>query len=137
MEQMYKQLLERAWTKLPEHLRSHDRFEMPQADVLNEGNITIIRNFTEIGNQLRRDPVYILKFLSKELAAPGTLDGNRASIQRRLKKQVIQEKIDAYAKEYVVCHQCGRPDTDITSFEDQKIIKCGACGAWWPLRRIK
>jgi len=125
------------WDSLPQKLKSHERFEMPQADTFVEGTQSIIKNFGEIAGTLRREPKYILMFLLKELAAPGTLDGNRAVIQRVLKKQVINEKLIAYANEYVFCHECGRPDTDITSLEGQKIIKCGACGASWPLRRIK
>jgi translation initiation factor 2 subunit 2 len=86
---------------------------------------------------LNRDGKYIFIYLLKELAAPGTLEPNRAVIQRVLRKQVINDKLKAYADEYVFCHECGRPDTTITSLEGQKIIKCEACGGWWPLRRIK
>jgi translation initiation factor 2 subunit 2 len=137
MEYDYKKLLDRLWGNLPEKLKSTERFEMPKADVWVEGNQTIIRNFSEIADKLDREGKYILQYLSKELAAPGNIEGNRAVIQRKLRKQAIDDKILAYAKEYVICHQCGRPDTKITALEDQKIIKCMACGGWWPLRRIK
>jgi len=133
----YDQLLDRVWDGLPEKVKAHERFELPQADTLVEGNTTIIRNFSEIAGQLHREPKYILMFLSKELAAPGQLSGNRAVIQRVLKRHLINEKIAAYAKEYVVCHECARPDTKITALSGQKIIKCEACGGWWPLKRIK
>lgn len=137
MEYKYDNLLDMAWGKLPEKLKKYDRFELPEADCFVEGNTTIIRNFNEIADRLERESKYILKFLSKELAAPVTVVGNRVIIQRRLRKPQIDEKIKAYAKEYVICHECGRPDTKITSLESQKIIKCDACGGWWPLRRIK
>jgi len=137
MDYDYAQLLDRAWTKLPEKLKSHNRFELPEAQTHIEGNQTIIRNFAEIASTLGRDAPYILKFLLKELAAPGILEGNRAIIQRVLKKQQIDKRIQDYAQEYVLCHECGRPDTKITSLEGHKIIKCEACGGWWPLRRIK
>ena len=137
MDYDYNKLLERLWGELPEKVKGGDRFEMPKADVWVEGNQTIIRNFTEIANTLDREGKYILQFLSKELAAPGTTEGNRAIIQRRLKKHLIDDKLSAYAKEYVFCHECNRPDTTITILEGQKIIKCTACGGWWPLRRIK
>lgn len=137
MEYDHKKLLDRLWKNIPEQVKHSERFEMPNADVWVEGNTTIIRNFNEIASTLDRKPKYILQFLSKELAAPATLEQNRAIIQRKLRKPAIDEKIAAYAKEYVLCHQCGRPDTKITSLEDQKIVKCSACGGWWPLRRIK
>lgn len=137
MDYGYDTLLDRVWKGLPEKLKNHERFEMPDADAFVEGNQTIVRNFTEIANKLNRDSRYILKFLLKEFAAPGILDGNRVVIQRVLRKHVVNEKLRAYANEYVFCHECGRPDTKITSLEGQKIIKCEACGGWWPLRRIK
>ncbi|MFH1054591.1 MAG: translation initiation factor IF-2 subunit beta [Candidatus Altiarchaeota archaeon] len=133
----YDRLLERVWAGLPEKLKKHDRFEVPEADAFIEGNVTIIRNFNDIALKFNRGGDHILKFLSKELAAPGTIDGSRAIVQRKLKKQVVDEKIKAYASEFVICHECGRPDTKLSELEGQKVYKCEACGAWWPMRRIK
>jgi translation initiation factor 2 subunit 2 len=133
----YDKLLERVWTGLPEKLKKHDRFEIPEADAFIEGNVTIVRNFNDIAQTFNRPAEHILKFLSKELAAPSAVDGMRGIIQRKLRKQVIDEKIKEYAKEFVICHECGRPDTKVGELENQKIVKCEACGAWWPMRRIK
>ena len=87
--------------------------------------------------KFNRQEEHILKFLSKELAAPSAVDGMRGIIQRKLRKQIIDDKIKEYAKEFVICHECGRPDTKVGELENQKIVKCEACGAWWPMRRIK
>jgi len=133
----YDMLLERIWGKLPEKLKTHERFEIPEADAFVEGSVTIIRNFNDIAVKFMRKPDHILKFLSKELAAPGNIEGSRAIIQRKLRKQVVDGKIREYAKEYVICHECGRPDTKIGELEGQRIIQCEACGAWWPMHRIK
>jgi translation initiation factor 2 subunit 2 len=133
----YDKLLERVWGGLPEKLKKHDRFEIPVADAFIEGNGTIIRNFNDIAQAFNRPADHVMKFLSKELAAPTTVDGSRVIIQRKLKKQIIDEKIKAYAGEFVICHECGRPDTKVSELENQKIMKCEACGAWWPMRRIK
>lgn len=137
MEYNYEKLLDMAWESLPEKLKSHSRFEIPQSSVLVEGNQTIIKNFNEIANVLSRDPRHLLTFLLKELAARGTFDENRVIIQRTLKKNIIDKKIEDYANEYVLCHECKRPDTKFTELEGEKIIKCTACGGWWPLRKIK
>ncbi|MFC2154424.1 translation initiation factor IF-2 subunit beta [Candidatus Altiarchaeota archaeon] len=137
MDYDYDKLLDRAWSKLPDKLKEHSRFEMPEADLLVEGNQTIIKNFSEMAHTFNRKPTHLLKFLLKELAAPGNLDGSRAVIQRVLRKNIISQRIGDYAKEYVICHECNRPDTKITELEGEKIIKCEACGGWWPLRRIK
>jgi translation initiation factor 2 subunit 2 len=133
----YDKLLERVWGGLPEKLKKHDRFEIPEADAFIEGSVTIIRNLNDIAQVFNRTPDHLMKYLSKELAAPTSTDGSRSIIQRKLKKQIIDDKIREYAKEFVVCHECGRPDTKIGEMENQKIVKCEACGAWWPMRRIK
>lgn len=137
MDYTYEALLERAWKSLPEKLKSPTRFEIPKVDTLIEGNQTIIKNFNEITNTLGREGKYIIKYLSKDLAAPVVTEGNRVIIQRRISNKIVNEKVGGYAKEYVICHECGRPDTKITSLEGHKIIKCEACGGWWPLKRIK
>jgi len=137
MDSDYGRLLDRAWSMLPEHLGTPVRFEMPVAETFVEGNTTIIKNFGELADKLRREPDHMLKFLFKELAAPGIRDGGRVVMQRVLKQSVINKKIEDYAKEFVLCHECGKPDTNISELEGVKIIKCEACGGWWPMRRIK
>jgi len=133
----YTSLLDRAWANLPEELQNHSRFQMPELDTLIEGNQTIITNFNEIVDSLGRKPQHLLTFLSKELAAPATFDGKRAIVQRVLKRNMIAKKVEDYAKIFVLCHECGRPDTKITELSGERIIKCTACGGWWPLRKIK
>jgi len=132
----YEKLLERAISKIPEKLKSKERFEIPKVDILIEGNQTIVRNFNEIYSKLRRKPKHIISFLSNELAAPAILDGNRLIIQRVLRANMIDKKIELYVKEFVLCNECKRPDTKITELEGEKIIQCEACGAWRPLRKI-
>jgi len=43
MEYNYNQLLDRCWENLPEGLKAHDRFTIPQANTFIEGNQTIIK----------------------------------------------------------------------------------------------
>lgn len=137
MEYNYEKLLDRVWDNLPEKLKSMSRFEIPVANIIIEGNQTIIRNFNEIVDILNRDSKHILTYLSKELAAPATFDGNRVIIQRVLRGMMINKKIEDYTNEYVLCHECKRPDTKITELSGEKIVRCTACGGWWPMKKIK
>lgn len=137
MKYDYEELLDRAWKNLPEDLKKHERFVIPPVDTHVEGNQTIIKNFNEISDILGRDSKHLFTFLVKELAAPGSLEGSRVIIQRVLRRHVIDKKIESYVNEYVLCHECGKPDTKFTDLSGQKIIRCAACGAWRPLRRIK
>lgn len=132
----YEKLLKRVYKKIPEKLRSKKRFEVPKVRSFVEGKQTIVKNFPEIAKEVRRDVKHLMRYLSKELAAPSTLSGNRLIIQRVLKSQMIDERIRRYVEDYVLCHECRSPDTKITQLEGEKIIKCEACGGWRPLRKI-
>lgn len=133
----YEDLLDRAYLNMPGKLLKHSRFELPKAEIHLEGNQTIIKNFLDISETLGREPQHLLTFLLKELATPGILRSQHAVLQRSLRAGMINKRIEDYAKEYVLCHECLRPDTKVTELAGQKIIKCEACGAWRPLRRIK
>ncbi|RLI96175.1 MAG: translation initiation factor IF-2 subunit beta [Candidatus Altiarchaeales archaeon] len=137
MNYKYNELLDRVWENLPDELKTTSRFEMPDVKINIQGRQTYIMNFNEIANAFQRDPKHILLYLIKELAAPATYDGKKAVLQRQVKKNVIEDKIQKYADEYVFCHECHRPDTKITELGGEKIIKCTACGGWWPLKKIK
>ena len=44
----YLALLDRAKIACPETIENHERFELPEMDVLQEGKITVLRNFIDI-----------------------------------------------------------------------------------------
>lgn len=136
MEDDYQKLLDRAWKNLPEKVLKEERFEMPKADVVIAGNRTLIRNFNEIATTLNRKPEHIMKFFLKELATSGEIVGNKAEFQGKFGTWIINTKIELYAKNYVLCPECGKPDTTITKEERVSLLKCGACGARHPVKRI-
>jgi translation initiation factor 2 subunit 2 len=89
----------------------------------------MIKNFSQLCEILRREPKHLLKFMTKELATPANFDGTRALFQSRLPQSLMQKKLEQYVREYVICKECGRPDTKL--MKDDRIIslKCEACGA--------
>jgi translation initiation factor 2 subunit 2 len=123
----YEEMLKKARANMPES-QDTERFEMPVADI-NIGKSTTIRNFSEIAKTLRRDGKHLAKFLFRELAVPGNINGNELVLQGKINRDVIRQRLEEYTKEFVLCHECGKPDTNIT--EEAKIItiKCEACGA--------
>ncbi|MEB3772766.1 MAG: translation initiation factor IF-2 subunit beta, partial [Desulfurococcales archaeon] len=52
----YDALLNRLYSKVPAKKHGHERFEMPKVEVIHMGSQTIIRNFREISDKLRRNP---------------------------------------------------------------------------------
>ncbi|MCK4634329.1 MAG: translation initiation factor IF-2 subunit beta [Candidatus Aenigmarchaeota archaeon] len=132
----YKDLLKRAEEKISKELTTEGRFKISEAKVLVQGNNTIVTNFSEISSGLGRDSRHLLKFLSKQLAAPGSLDGNRVSFLGKFTKDKIDNKIKLYAKNYVFCSVCGKPDTKLIEEEGILKMKCEACGSKRFVKRI-
>jgi translation initiation factor 2 subunit 2 len=129
----YEKLLERAQSKIPKGIQQRERFEIPKAKGHIEGTKTIIINFQQIVSSFHREPQHLLKFLLRELAAPGNIDGQRLILGKKIGSSIINEKIEKYAKEFVICKDCGKPDTQLMKEERVLMIKCTACGAKHPI----
>jgi len=129
MEKDYKSLLDRAYSQLPEQVMAYDRWAVPRPDVRIVGRRTIIMNFKEIADELRRDPEHLLKFLSGEMATLPRFDGTRAIFQGRFRIDSIRNLIEVYTNRYVVCPVCKRPDTRIIREKRLWFLQCEACGA--------
>ena len=125
----YEKLLEDAYKKLKPIEKGRERFEIPLIEGHIEGNKTIITNLHQIASYLRRDLGHLLKFLLKELATPGTIKNNRLILMRKISSQKINEKIQQYSEEFVVCRQCGKPDTELIKEKGFLFMHCLACGA--------
>ena len=131
----YEKLLEEAYQKV-KPVESKGRFEVPEVNSLVEGNKTIITNFQQICSYLRRQPEHLEKFLEKELAAQGKIDGDRLILIRKLPAKKIQEKLDFYVERYVICKECKKPDTELIKEGIYTFIKCLACGAKHSIAKI-
>ena len=129
----YKNLLESAKTQLPDEIASHERFEVPVPEVMVEGKTTIIRNFAEIAESINREPEHLLAFLLKELGTPGTIEGRRVVFKSKLPESLISERINEYIQTYVLCSECGRPDTRLVRDGRILMLECDACGAKRPV----
>ncbi len=132
----YEKLLQTALDKMPKKLHEKDRFQVPGVDTEIQGNKTLIKNFSDIATTLRRDPAHVSRYLFKELATPGNMQGSTLILQRKLTSDFIQGKIDSYIKEFVLCKVCGEPDTKFVKEGRITIIQCDACGARSPYRTI-
>ncbi|MEK6874553.1 MAG: translation initiation factor IF-2 subunit beta [Nanoarchaeota archaeon] len=127
MEQ-YTQLLSRARSKLPESVIEKERFEIPKAIGHIEGNKTVVSNFNKIIDVIRRPADHLLKYLQKELAAPGVIRGDLLILGSKVPSSRINDKIRQYAEEFVLCLECGKPDTTMQQEGANFCLKCQACG---------
>lgn len=129
-------MLKRAYERLPKGIEEKERFEIPSVITEIQGNKTLLKNFSEILSVLRRDSKHLSKFLLKELATPGNIQGSFLIFQRKVPREMLQRKIEDYAKEFVYCKECKKPDTKLVKEERIYFLKCEACGAKYPLRKI-
>ena len=126
----YKKMLEDVRKSLPEVVFIKERFEIPKALGHMQGNRTIITNFLQIASSLRRDVEHLLKYVLKELATPGEIKKSGALILgTKVPASRINDKIRQYAHEFVLCSECGKPDTKIEKDGAFSYLKCTACGA--------
>ena len=130
----YNSLLERGQKQLPEVVKASERFEMPRVLGHIQGNKTIISNFHQIAGNLNRDVEHLLKFTLKELATPGELKKTGLIIGTKISASRINEKIEQYVKEFVLCSECKKADTTLVKEEKITFIKCQVCGAKHPVK---
>lgn len=129
----YQKLLKRAESALPKDAVVKERFQMPKGVVFYEGNTTILKNLAEIADIVNRQAEQIFTYLLKELGTAGEMDGERAVFQGRIPENRVLERIERYVNRYVLCRECGRPDTKLIKRNRTIMLKCEACGAIHPV----
>ena len=130
----YESLLDRARDKIPDQISSRSRWTLPEPDVLIEGSQTILRNFSELGSMMDRDADHVYHFLQNELGTSATREKGRVLLKGRIPPRRIKERIVAYVKTYILCHQCNAPDTSFIKEDRTTLLKCQACGATRPVK---
>ncbi|MDE0741444.1 MAG: translation initiation factor IF-2 subunit beta [Candidatus Poseidoniia archaeon] len=135
MDLDYEKLLERAREGLEDVMQNAERFSPPIPDIMHEGSKkTIIRNFSEIVDSLRRDETHLYKFLLQELGTAGSVNNRRLVLQGRVPEKKIKDRIKTYIETFVVCQECNRPDTSFLRTGRTLNLHCEACGAKRPIR---
>lgn len=125
----YEKMLDEAYKKVKPIEASSERFEIPPVQGMIEGIRTIITNFKQICDYLRRDCSHLMKYLQRELAAPAKIDGDRLILTKKVVSSKINEKIKSYVDEFVICKECKKPDTQLEKQGDFLFVRCLACGA--------
>lgn len=125
----YEKLLEEAYRKIKKTDASSNRFEIPKIEGHFEGRKTVLTNFSQITAHLRRKPEHFQKFLLKELAASGQREGDRLVLNIKVPSAKINQKIEEYVNEFVLCRECKKPDTELIRKDRINFVHCLACGA--------
>ena len=132
----YEKMLLEGIRCLPKEISKKERFEVPRVKGHIQGNTTVINNFHQIIQDLGGDKNHILKFLLKELATPGDVTKSALILRRKVSASSVNEKVQKYAKAFVICSLCGKPDTKMIKEGGIGFIRCMACGSKNPVKGI-
>jgi len=133
----YEALLKKAYANVTEQSESTDRFIVPEAKVYIEGKTTILENFADIADVVRRDQDHLMKYLLGELGTAGKIDGTRAIFNGKFEPSLINGLVKGYVDDYVICSECGKPDTRLVKDDRVLLLRCDACGGHRPVRKRK
>ncbi|WP_224268951.1 translation initiation factor IF-2 subunit beta [Haloprofundus salinisoli] len=126
----YDDQLERALAESPDIESTGSRFEVPDPNVRPEGNMTVFENFQSVVDKLDRDESDVLKFLQTELGTSGQIDeSGRARLTGDFRRDRVARAVEEYTEAFVLCPECGLPDTRLVDEREATMLKCDACGA--------
>ncbi|SEN78239.1 translation initiation factor 2 subunit beta (aeIF-2b) [Halorientalis persicus] len=126
----YEDQLDRAMEQTPDIEGNSDRFDVPEPEVRQEGNMTVYENFQDTTSRLGREDDHVMKFLQDELGTSGHIDeSGRARLTGEFRQSRIQDALDEYVDEFVLCSECGLPDTKLERERGALVLRCEACGA--------
>ncbi|MFB6300516.1 MAG: translation initiation factor IF-2 subunit beta [Halobacteriales archaeon] len=129
----YEEQLERGLSEVPDIGEGGSRSDLPTPDVRQEGNVTVYENFQATLDKLDRDDDQLLRFLQDELGTSAHIDeSGRARLTGEFRSDRIHDAVEEFNQAYVICPECGLPDTQLVEEKGAQMLKCDACGALSP-----
>jgi translation initiation factor 2 subunit 2 len=126
----YEEQLDRALSDTPDIQGVSDRFSVPDPELRQEGSTTVYENFQATVGTLDREERHVLKYLQNELGTSAHVDeSGRARLTGEFDRNRIGRAVETYADRYVLCPECGLPDTQLVREQGALVLRCDACGA--------
>ncbi|MHA1520553.1 MAG: translation initiation factor IF-2 subunit beta [Promethearchaeota archaeon] len=130
----YLELVDRAFEKIPEGFHETDRWKIPVVRLEYEGKNTIIVNFKDIVDSIKRDEKHLMKYILQEVGTAGNIKGNKSILKGKQKLRTLNRLVNNYCETYVICETCGKPDTIILKEGRSHLLVCQACGTRHPVK---
>ena len=126
----YDEQLDRALSETPEVAESGSRFEVPDPEVRTEGSVTVVENFRDIVDRLDREADHVMAYVQSTLGTSASIDARRRlRLTGSFDAARLADVLTTYADAYVVCPECGLPDTTLERERGAEVRQCAACGA--------
>ncbi|WP_101295540.1 translation initiation factor IF-2 subunit beta [Halegenticoccus soli] len=133
----YQASLDRALDEMPDLGGSDERLEVPDAQAQKDGAFTRLTNLAAIADALSRDPEHIHSTIQRDLGTNGQYANGRARYNGTFTGGDFDTAIKKYVEEYVICSECGLPDTRLVTEGRTQMLRCEACGAFRPVAKRK
>ena len=131
----YDDALDDAFDTLPEHdAEAGSRLSVPDPEGETDGSFTRLTNVTAMADALGREPEHLHRFIQRAFGTNGQFDGTQARYNGSFSIADFDAAVEEYAAEYVLCSECGLPDTVLASEDGIEMLRCEACGAFRPVR---
>lgn len=125
-EKKYVELLDKAYSELPQVLYKKGRFEIPTVSGKLIKSRTVISNFREIAKHLSREETHLLKYFLREAGVRGeSNDKGELILHSRFQPTALNKIVERYYQGFIECPNCRSPDTTLDEFSN---LKCKACG---------
>lgn len=132
----YDAALDRAYETLPEQpSEAESRLSIPDPAGETDGAFTRLTNIQAIAAALDRDADHLHRSIQRTLGTNGQFDGQQARYNGSFGVADLQEAIDDYVAEFVLCSECGLPDTNLVTEDGIDMLRCQACGAFRPVEK--
>ncbi|WP_247729143.1 translation initiation factor IF-2 subunit beta [Halovivax limisalsi] len=131
----YESSLDRAMENVPDIGGEDERLDIPDPQPQKDGAFTRFTNMSEIADVLGREPEHLHRFIQRELGTSGKFEDGRGRYNGNFSQTDLDAAIDAYVDEYVLCSECGLPDTRLVREDRTPMLRCDACGAFRPVTK--
>ncbi|ELY40489.1 translation initiation factor IF-2 subunit beta [Natronorubrum tibetense] len=131
----YEASLDRAMDDVPDIGGDEERLQIPDAEAQKDGAFTRFTNLGEIADVLSREDEHLHRFIQREMGTSGKFEEGRGRYNGTFSEQDFDVAVEAYIDEYVLCSECGLPDTRLVREDRTPMLRCDACGAFRPVTK--
>ncbi|WP_254536917.1 translation initiation factor IF-2 subunit beta [Halomarina litorea] len=131
----YESSLGRAMDEVPDIESSGERLSVPDAQAQKDGAFTRLTNLEAIADTLSRETDHVHRFVQRELGTNGKLEEGVGRYNGNFSGSDFDATIESYVETYVLCGECGLPDTRLVTENRTPMLRCDACGAFRPVSK--
>jgi len=131
----YDDALDRAMDSAPDIQADAERLTVPDAEAQRDGAFTRLTNLEGIADTVSRDPEHLHRFIQRELGTNGQYEEGVGRYNGNFSGRDFDTVLGKYVDAYVLCGECGLPDTRLGSEDRTEMLRCDACGAFRPVKK--